>query len=133
LIFISRFLETRATFHTQACSYCFAHLTVQRTTLRISRTSSYTLAILWQRGTSTDTSFQIWDKFKEFFVHLRGTLSSDINLKESCVLYIGRAHRYPLNTPFYIFFQQIHVLSFLNMLHTLLFFSLSLFKMPFIS
>jgi hypothetical protein len=27
-----------------------------------------------------------------------------INLKEPCVLYIGRAHRYPPNTPFYIFF-----------------------------
>ena len=35
--------------------------------------------------------------------------------------YIGRAHRYPPNTPFYIFFQQINVLNFLNMLHTLLF------------
>ena len=44
--------------------------------------------------------------------------------------YIGRAHRNPPNTPFYIFFQQIYVLNFLNMLHTLRFF---LFKMPFIS
>ena len=53
-----------------------------------------------------------------------------INLQEPCVLYIGRAHRYPPNTPFYIFFQHIYVLNFLNMLHTLRFF---LFKMPFIS
>ena len=53
-----------------------------------------------------------------------------IKLQEPCVLYIGRAHLYPLNTPFYIFIQQIHVLNFLNMLHTLRFF---LFKMPFIS
>ena len=45
-------------------------------------------------------------------------------------IYIGRAHRYPPNTPFYIFFQQIYVLNVLNMLHTLRFF---LFKMPFIS
>jgi hypothetical protein len=43
--------------------------------------------------------------------------SININLKESCVLYIGQAHRYPPNTPFYVFFQQIYVL------HTLLFFS----------
>jgi hypothetical protein len=43
---------------------------------------------------------------------------------------IGQAHRYPTNTPFYVFFQQIYVLNFLNMLHTLNFF---LFKMPFIS
>jgi hypothetical protein len=41
-----------------------------------------------------------------------------VNLYEPCVLYIGRAHRYPSNTPFYIFFQQIYVLNFLNMLHT---------------
>ena len=34
------------------------------------------------------------------------------NLQEPCVLYIGRAHRYPPNTPFYIFFQQIYVLNF---------------------
>jgi hypothetical protein len=53
-----------------------------------------------------------------------------INLLELCVLYMGRAHRYPQHTPFFIFFQQIHVLNFLNMLHTLQFF---LFKMPFIS
>jgi hypothetical protein len=46
------------------------------------------------------------------------------NLYEPCVLYIGLAHRYPPNTPFYIFFQQIYVLNFLNMLHTLRFFSL---------
>jgi hypothetical protein len=53
-----------------------------------------------------------------------------LNLYEPYVLYIGQAHRYPPNTPFYIFFQQIYVLNFLNMLHTLHFF---LFKMPFIS
>ena len=52
------------------------------------------------------------------------------NLQEPCVLYIGRAHRYPPNTPFYIFFQQIYALNFLNRLQTLRFF---LFKMPFIS
>ena len=45
-----------------------------------------------------------------------------INLQEPCVLYTGRAHRYPPNTPFYIFFQQIYVLNFLNILHTLRFF-----------
>jgi hypothetical protein len=37
---------------------------------------------------------------------------------------MGRAHRYPPNTPFYVFFQQIYVLNFLNMLHILRFFSL---------
>jgi hypothetical protein len=37
---------------------------------------------------------------------------------------LGRAHRYPPKTPFYIFFQQIYVQSFLNMLHTLRFFPL---------
>jgi hypothetical protein len=45
------------------------------------------------------------------------------NLKEPCVLYTGQAHRYPPNTQFYMFFQQIYVLNFLNMLHTLYFFS----------
>jgi hypothetical protein len=35
-----------------------------------------------------------------------------------------RAHPYPPNTPFYIFFQQIYVLNFLNMLHAVRFFSL---------
>jgi hypothetical protein len=29
----------------------------------------------------------------------------NINLHEPCVLYIGRSHRYPPNTPFYIFFS----------------------------
>jgi hypothetical protein len=48
----------------------------------------------------------------------------NINLKEPCVLYIGQAHRYPPNTPFYIFFQQIYVQNFLNMLHILRFISL---------
>jgi hypothetical protein len=52
------------------------------------------------------------------------------SLLEPCVLYIGQAHRYPPNTPFYIFFQQIYVLNFLKMLHNLRFF---LYKMPFIS
>jgi hypothetical protein len=52
------------------------------------------------------------------------------NLQEPCVLYKGRAYRYPPDVAFYIyFFQQIQVLSILNMLHTLCF----LFKMPFIS
>jgi hypothetical protein len=53
-----------------------------------------------------------------------------VNLYEPCVLYVGRAHRYPPKTPFYIFFQQIYLQNFLNMLHTLRF---SLFKIPFIS
>jgi hypothetical protein len=57
-------------------------------------------------------------------------LSSYINLQEPCVLYIGRAHRYPPNTPFYIFFQKIYVMNFSKMLQTLQF---SLFKMLFIS
>jgi hypothetical protein len=51
-----------------------------------------------------------------------------LNLQEPCVLYIGRANRYPPNTPIYIFFQQISVQNFLNMLHNLRFFFL--FKMP---
>jgi hypothetical protein len=38
---------------------------------------------------------------------------------------LGRAHRYPPKTPFYIFFQQIYVQNFLNMLHTLRFFPTS--------
>jgi hypothetical protein len=37
---------------------------------------------------------------------------------------LGRAHRYPPKTPFYIFFQQIYVQNFLNMLHTPRFFPL---------
>jgi hypothetical protein len=44
-----------------------------------------------------------------------------INLYEPCVLYIGRAYRCPPDVTFYIFFQQIQVLSILNMLHTLRF------------
>jgi hypothetical protein len=37
-------------------------------------------------------------------------------------IYIGRAYRYPPDIAFYIyFFQQIEVLSILNMLHTLRF------------
>jgi hypothetical protein len=51
------------------------------------------------------------------------TVRADFNLYEPCVLYIGRAHRYPPNTPFHVFFQLIYVLNFLNMLHTLHFFS----------
>ena len=37
------------------------------------------------------------------------------------LVYIGRAYRYPPNVAFYIFYQQIEVLSILNMLHTLRF------------
>jgi hypothetical protein len=54
---------------------------------------------------------------------LQEILKSSFKLWEPCVLYIGQAHRYPPNTPFYIFFQQIYVLNFLNMLHTPFFFS----------
>ena len=36
-------------------------------------------------------------------------------------IYIGRAYRYPPDVAFYIFFQQLLVLSILNMLHTLRF------------
>jgi len=36
-------------------------------------------------------------------------------------IYIGRAYRYPPDVAFYIFFQQIQVLSILNMLHTICF------------
>jgi hypothetical protein len=50
-------------------------------------------------------------------------VSNLLNLQEPCVLYIGRANRYPPNTPFYISFQQISVLNILNKLHTLCFFS----------
>jgi hypothetical protein len=39
---------------------------------------------------------------------------SDSFLSEPCVLYRGRAHRYPPNTPLYILFQQIYVLIFLT-------------------
>jgi hypothetical protein len=57
------------------------------------------------------------------------------DVKEPCVLYIGRAHRYPPNTPFYIFFHQIYVLDFLKMLHSP-FFSLQnavyFIKLPFL-
>jgi hypothetical protein len=35
---------------------------------------------------------------------------------------LGRPHRYPPNTTFYIFFQQLYILNFLNILHTLRFF-----------
>jgi hypothetical protein len=47
-----------------------------------------------------------------------------LNLQEPCVLQKGRARRYSPNTPSYVFFQQISVLNFLNMLHILRFFSL---------
>jgi hypothetical protein len=30
-----------------------------------------------------------------------------LNLQESCVLYIGRAYRYPPDVAFHIFFQQL--------------------------
>ena len=30
-----------------------------------------------------------------------------VNFYEPCVLYIGRAYRYPQNVAFYIFFQQL--------------------------
>jgi hypothetical protein len=50
-------------------------------------------------------------------------VARSVNLYELCVLYIGQAHRYPPNSPFYIFFQQIYILNFLNMLHTIQFFS----------
>jgi hypothetical protein len=73
-----------------------------------------------------------WGRCNQLYavLHVRYALFlSDFNLVAPCVLYIGRAHRYPPNTPFYIFFQQIYVLNFLNMLHTPFF----LFKMPFIS
>jgi hypothetical protein len=43
-----------------------------------------------------------------------------LNLYEPCVLYIGRAYRYPPDVAFY-FFKQISVMSILNMLHTLRF------------
>jgi hypothetical protein len=49
------------------------------------------------------------------------------NLYEPCGLYIGQAHRYPPNTLLYVFFKQVYVPNFLNMLHTL---RLFLFKMP---
>jgi hypothetical protein len=34
-------------------------------------------------------------------------ISVYLNLYEPCVLYIGQAHHYPPNTPFYIFFTNI--------------------------
>jgi hypothetical protein len=37
---------------------------------------------------------------------------------------LGRPRRYPPNTPFYLFFQQLYVLNILNLLHTLRFFPL---------
>jgi hypothetical protein len=44
-----------------------------------------------------------------------------LTFKEPCVLDIGQAYRYPPDVAFYIFFQQIQVLSILNTLHTLRF------------
>jgi hypothetical protein len=35
-----------------------------------------------------------------------GAMKRHINLQEPCVLYIGRAHRYPPKTPFYTFFKK---------------------------
>jgi hypothetical protein len=57
-------------------------------------------------------------------------LNCFLNLYESCVLYWGRAHRYPEHPVFFIFFSTITRSESLKMLHTLHFF---LFKMPFIS
>jgi hypothetical protein len=52
-----------------------------------------------------------------------------INLQESCVLYKGRAYRYPPNVAFYILFStNISTEYFKNAAH-----SVFLFKMPFIS
>jgi hypothetical protein len=69
--------------------------------------------------------FATAESFRNFISVLSVSLmSGSVNLKEPCVLYIGQASRYPPNTPFYIFFQQKYTLNFLNMLHTLRFFSL---------
>jgi hypothetical protein len=54
-----------------------------------------------------------------FDVILSSVLESwdlSVSLYEPCVLYIGRSYRYPPNVAFYIYFQQINVLSILNML-----------------
>ena len=55
--------------------------------------------------------------------------SVTFKLSEPCVLYIGRAHRYPPNTPFYIFSTNIRTEFFKHAAHSPFF----LFKMPFIS
>jgi hypothetical protein len=62
--------------------------------------------------------------------HLRSLHNYQVGIRDGRKLtfrnrasYIGQAHCYPPNTPFYIIFQQIYVLNFLNMLHTLRFFS----------
>ena len=80
----------------------------------------------------------VWAGSRAAFVQIK--ISVVYNIPNYCKIfiltfrnrasYIGRAHHYPPNNPFYIFFQQIYLLNFLNMLHTLRFF---LFKMPFIS
>jgi hypothetical protein len=44
-----------------------------------------------------------------------------VNPEEPCVLYIGRAYRYPPDVAFYIFFSTNISTSILNMLHTLCF------------
>jgi hypothetical protein len=48
--------------------------------------------------------------------HVRCMCSIVLTFQKPCVIYTGRAHRYPPNIQFYIFFQQIYVLDFLNML-----------------
>ena len=54
-----------------------------------------------------------WDRWVLCIImYLVPLIRSVFNLQEPCVLYIGRAHRYPPNTAFYIFFQQIYVLNF---------------------
>jgi predicted acetyltransferase len=78
-----------------------------------------------------------WTDFRHIFIIImfkkRGVRRAACSLtfrNRSSYTYIVRAHRYPPNTPFYVFFQQVYILNFLNMLHTL---HLFLFKMPFIS
>jgi hypothetical protein len=63
-----------------------------------------------------------WECYTSMFIQL--------TFRNRASYMLGQAHRYPPNTPFYVFFQQIYVLNFLNMLHTLHFL---LFKMLFIS
>jgi hypothetical protein len=44
-------------------------------------------------------------KYHSGILHCAHSIVKLFNLYEPCVLYIGQAHRYPPNTPFYIFFQ----------------------------
>jgi hypothetical protein len=76
-------------------------------TVRLLETWAAHFAVTLSRnGILSYTAVESWKSFRGEFFWLRRKLYNNcsINLKEPCVLYIGRAYRYPPNVGFYIFF-----------------------------